>query len=29
MQKLFEVAARYNYWIGSPAENASIGIQVG
>jgi len=26
MQKLFEVAARYKYWIGSPQDNASIGI---
>jgi len=29
MQKLFEVAARYGYWIGSPQDNASIGILVG
>jgi hypothetical protein len=29
MQKLFEVSARYKYWIGSPAENASIGIRLG
>lgn len=29
MEKLFEVAARYKYWIGSPAENASIGIDLG
>ena len=26
MQKFFEVAARYEYWIGSPQDNASIGI---
>jgi quercetin dioxygenase-like cupin family protein len=29
MQKLFEVAARYHYWIGSPEENAAIGIRLG
>jgi hypothetical protein len=29
MQKLFEVAARYEYWIGSPSENAAIGINLG
>ena len=29
MQKLLEVAARYGYWIGSPQDNASIGILVG
>ena len=29
MQKLFEVAARYNYWIGTPADNAAIGIHIG
>jgi quercetin dioxygenase-like cupin family protein len=29
MQRLFEVAARYGYWIGSPQDNASIGILVG
>jgi hypothetical protein len=29
MQKLFEVAARYHYWIGSPSENAAIGIDPG
>jgi quercetin dioxygenase-like cupin family protein len=29
MQKLFEVAARYKYWIGSPQENAAIGIHLG
>jgi quercetin dioxygenase-like cupin family protein len=26
MQKIFEVTARYKYWIGSPQDNASIGI---
>jgi quercetin dioxygenase-like cupin family protein len=29
MQKVFEVAARYEYWIGSPSENATIGINLG
>ena len=29
MRKLFEVAARYQYWIGSPGENAAIGIRLG
>jgi len=29
MQRLFEVAARYGYWLGSPAENAAIGISLG
>ena len=29
MQRLFEVAARYHYWIGSPADNAAIGINLG
>jgi hypothetical protein len=28
MQQLFEVAARYRYWIGSPKENAAIGIDL-
>ncbi len=28
MQQLFEVAARYQYWIGSPSENAAIGIDL-
>jgi quercetin dioxygenase-like cupin family protein len=28
MQKLFEVAARHDFWIGSPAENAAIGINL-
>ena len=29
LQRLFEVAARYQYWMGSPAENAAIGIHLG
>ena len=29
MQRLFEVAERYQYWIGSPSENAAIGLTVG
>jgi hypothetical protein len=29
MRKLFEVAAQYGYWIGSPVENAAIGIKLG
>jgi quercetin dioxygenase-like cupin family protein len=29
MQRLFEVAARYQYWIGSPSENAAIRINLG
>jgi quercetin dioxygenase-like cupin family protein len=29
MQRLFELAARYQYWIGSPSENAAIGINLG
>jgi quercetin dioxygenase-like cupin family protein len=29
LQKLFEVAARYQYWMGSPSENAAIGIHLG
>ena len=28
MQQLFEVAARYGYWLASPAENAAIGLNV-
>jgi len=28
MQQLFEVAARYGYWIGSPSENKVIGIDL-
>jgi quercetin dioxygenase-like cupin family protein len=26
IQKLFETAARYRYWMGSPKENAAIGL---
>ena len=29
MQRLFKVAARYQYWIGSPSDNAGIGISLG
>jgi hypothetical protein len=29
LQRLFELAARYQYWMGSPSENAAIGIQLG
>ena len=29
MQHLFAVAAKYSYWMGSPEENAAIGIQLG
>ncbi|HEY4047921.1 MAG TPA: cupin domain-containing protein [Acidobacteriaceae bacterium] len=29
MQRLFEVAGRYQYWLGSPSENAAIGINLG
>jgi hypothetical protein len=29
LQRLFEVAARYQYWMGSPSENATIGIHLG
>ena len=28
MQQLFEVAARYGYWMASPAENATIGLNM-
>ena len=28
MQQLFEIAARYRYWIGSRKENAAIGIDL-
>ena len=28
MQRLFEVAARHGYWIGSPADNAAAGIRL-
>jgi len=29
MQKLFTAAAKYNYWMGSEADNAAIGISLG
>jgi quercetin dioxygenase-like cupin family protein len=29
MQKLFQSAGRYHYWMGSPADNAAIGIPLG
>ena len=29
LQQLFIVAAKYGYWMGSPEENAAIGINVG
>lgn len=29
MQRLFAVAAKYSYWMGSPEENAAIGIKLG
>ncbi len=28
MQQLFAVAAKYSYWMGSPEENAAIGIKL-
>ena len=28
MQQLFEVAAKYGYWLASPAENAAIGLNI-
>jgi quercetin dioxygenase-like cupin family protein len=28
MQKLFETAAKHHYWMGSPEENAAIGISL-
>jgi quercetin dioxygenase-like cupin family protein len=28
MQKLFTAAGRYHYWMGSPADNAAIGISL-
>jgi hypothetical protein len=28
MQQLFEVAAKYGYWLASPAENAAIGLDI-
>jgi len=29
MEQLFAVAAQYHYWMGSPKENATIGISMG
>lgn len=29
MQQLFAVAAKYGYWLGSPQDNAAIGINLG
>lgn len=29
MQSLFAVAAKYSYWMGSPEENAAVGIKLG
>jgi quercetin dioxygenase-like cupin family protein len=29
MQRLFALAAKYSYWMGSPEENAAIGIKLG
>ena len=29
MQQLFAAAAKYHYWMGSPEENATVGISVG
>jgi hypothetical protein len=29
MQQLFQLAAKYKFWLGSPEENAAIGIQLG
>lgn len=29
MQRLFAAAAKYSYWMGSPEENAAIGIMLG
>ena len=28
MQQLFQVAAKYGYWLTSPAENAAIGLNI-
>jgi quercetin dioxygenase-like cupin family protein len=28
-QRLFAVAAKYSYWMGSPEENAAVGIKLG
>ena len=29
MQHLFAIAAKYSYWMGSPEENAAIGLRLG
>jgi hypothetical protein len=29
MQRLFAVAAKYSYWMGSPEENVAVGIKLG
>ena len=29
LQKLFAVAAKYGYWLGSPDDNAAVGIKLG
>jgi quercetin dioxygenase-like cupin family protein len=29
VQKLFAAAGKYHYWMGSPADNAAIGISIG
>ena len=29
MQELFRLAAKYGYWLGSPKENAAIGLMIG
>jgi hypothetical protein len=29
IQKVFDTAARYGYWMGSPEENAAIGLNLG
>jgi mannose-6-phosphate isomerase-like protein (cupin superfamily) len=28
-QRLFEIATTYGYWLGSPADNAAVGLSVG
>jgi Cupin domain len=29
LQRLFEIATAYGYWLGSPADNAAVGISFG
>jgi quercetin dioxygenase-like cupin family protein len=29
LQRVFAVAAKYGYWLGSPADNAAIGVNLG